>query len=201
MGEDQLKEDTKEWEDTLRALDSMLIDRKDSSKSTWPNEKVIPASLIYVGRQARLHTPVLRPQGLIVNRTYRRAICPLLCKATNQAKARATLVRDLSKVQVGHRTTHQLPVAQPHRKSSPIKLKSREALDMVHQAAPSPETSPMASLTSYDPENKQPETETATIYHKASSTSKTTTGLTYPHQAEGAPRNKREPTARPPAIP
>lgn len=201
MGEDQHKEDTKEWEDTLRALDSMLIDKKDSSKSTWPNEKVIPASLIYVGRQARLHTPVLRPQGL--NRTYRRAICPLLCKATNQAKARATLVRDLSKVQVGHRTTHQLPVAQPQRKSSPIKLKSREALDMgmVHQAAPSPETSPTASLTSCETETKQPETETATTCHKASSTSKTTRGLTYPLQAEGAPRNKREPTARPPATP
>ena len=71
-------------------------------------------------------------------------------------------------------------------------------MDMV-QAAPSPETSPMASLTSYETE-KQPKIETATTCHKASSTSKTP-GLTYPLQAEGVPRNKREPTARPPATP
>ena len=180
----------------------MLTDRKDSSKSTWPKEKeVIPASLIYVGRQARLHMLVLRPQGL--NRTYRRAICPLLCTATNQAKARATLVWHPSKVQVGHRTTNQLPEARHHRRSSPIKPKPTEAVDTatVLLAAPSPETSPTASPTSCETESKQLETETATTCHKASSTSKTTKGLTYPHQAEGAPRNKREPTARLPVTP
>lgn len=180
----------------------MLIARKDSSKSTWPKEtEVIPASLICVGRQARQHTLVLRPQGL--NRTYRRAICPLLCTATNQAKARATLVWQPSKVQVGQRTTNQLPVAQHQHRSSPIKLKSKEVLHTatVLLVAPSPETSPTASPTSCETESKQPETETATTCHKASSTSKTTKGLTYPLQAAGAPRNKREPTARLPVTP
>ena len=179
-----------------------MIDRKDSSKSTWPKEKVaIPANLIYVGRQARQHMLVLRPQGL--NRIYRRAICPLHCTATNQAKARATLVWQPSRVQVDQRTTNQPTEAQLHRKSSPIKTKSKEALDtaMVLLAAPSPETSPTASLTSCETENKQPEIETATTCHKASSTSKTTKGLTYPPQAEGASRNKREPTVRLPVTP
>lgn len=68
-------------------------------------------------------------------------------------------------------------------------------------AAPSPETSPTASLTFSETESKQPETETATTCHKASSTSKTTKGLTYPPQAEDASRNKREPTVRLPVTP
>ena len=143
--------------------------------------------------RAKQHTLVLllRGQRLI----YLRVICLRRCRTMGRHQFTLQVESLLTRLWGDQHTTSQQTEAQRHLKSSPIKTRSRGAPGTTteeKEAVLWPDTSQTASPTSCEMvSNKQPETETATTFHRASSTSKTLDHTSHRQVADEL-KNKKE---------